>query len=108
MTPVKTGLDILIPRPTPALRHTRVGLICHQASVDSSLRHAVPLLRSQKINLTTLFAPEHGMWGTAQDQIPIPGQKDTALGIPIYSLYGEHRHPSLESLQNVDALICDL
>jgi uncharacterized protein YbbC (DUF1343 family) len=108
MTPVKTGLDVLIERRTPALRHMRVGLICHQASVASSLRHAVPLLRSQKINLTTLFAPEHGMWGTAQDQIPISGQKESGLGIPIYSLYGDHRHPSSESLQNVDVLICDL
>src|SRR5205823_5321489 len=74
---------------------------------------------------------EHGMWGTAQDQVPISdtnaecGMQNAEKGdfherqpnsvirnpqsaIKVYSLYGDHRHPSPESLQNVDVLVCDL
>src|SRR4029077_6358210 len=132
MARVKSGLDIFIERKTHTLRGKRVGLICHQASVDSKLRHAVGLLREKHVHLTALFAPEHGMWGTAQDQIPINdsnaefGARSAAVGsssmrtpssafrvprselIPVVSLYGDHRHPSPESLQKVDILICDL
>jgi uncharacterized protein YbbC (DUF1343 family) len=106
---VKTGLDVLAEKSRlPEALKRRVGLICHQASVDGRLRHAVALFREKKIKLTTLFAPEHGMWGTAQDQVPIPGEEDLALGIPVHSLYGDHRYPSEESLRDVDTLVCDL
>src|SRR5258708_14696198 len=108
MAKVKSGLEVLVERKSVVLKGARVGLICHQASVDSRLRHAVPLFREKKINLTALFAPEHGMWGTAQDQIPIEGERSTVHGAPLYSLYGDHRHPSPESLREIDVLVCDL
>src|SRR5262249_33503829 len=108
MVKVKTGLDVLIEKGARALKGARVGLLCHQASVDSHLRHAIPLLLTKKTQLTTLFAPEHGMWGTAQDQVEVEGERDSAIPVPIYSLYGDHRHPSPESLKDIDILVCDL
>lgn len=82
-----------------------MGILSHQASVDSRLRHIVPLLQDHHIRITTLFAPEHGLWGSAQDQVPIPS--DTAE-VPVYSLYGEKRAPSADMLAEVDVLVCDL
>jgi uncharacterized protein YbbC (DUF1343 family) len=108
MAKVQPGLDVLLDRKLGLLKGNRVGLICHQASVDSRLRHAVPLMLDKKVHLTALFGPEHGMWGTAQDQIELEGEKDAAITLPIYSLYGNHRHPSPESLQAIDILVCDL
>lgn len=103
---VKSGLDVLMERGAKAFKGARVGLICHQASVDSRLRHAISLLLEKKLNLTTLFAPEHGLWGIAQDQIPITSVREGA--IPVHSLYGDDRYPREELLREIDVLICDL
>src|SRR5690242_1675918 len=106
MPTVATGLDNLVSRKTGLLKGARVGLICHQASVDSQLRHALPLLQSKKVHITALFAPEHGLWGIAQDQIPISAVRSGAL--PVHSLYGDNRYPREEMLRDIDVLVCDL
>ncbi len=102
-----TGLDVLLDEKLQRLKGLRVGLLCHQASVASDLRHALPLLQAKKIQITTLFAPEHGMWGTAHDQIPIPTESVSET-LPVISLYGERRAPAIRDLENIDILICDL
>src|SRR5262245_53849989 len=106
MAAVKTGLEILLERKLTGLKDARVGLICHQASVNDNLQHAVPLLQNKKIHLSDLFAPEHGLWGIAQDQIPISSAREGT--IPVHSLYGDDRYPKAQSLENIDILICDL
>src|SRR5688572_10108945 len=106
MGKVKTGLDVLLEHNLSSLRRDRVGLICHQASVNSRLQHAIRLFQDKRIRLTSLFAPEHGLWGIAQDQIPITSVRSGSL--PVHSLYGDDRFPSEASLQDVDILICDL
>src|SRR5260370_40985035 len=108
MTPVKSGLDILMEKKLPTLQGQRVGLISHQASVDSRLRHVIDLFRASSVRLTALFAPEPGLWGSAQDQVAISRQKDPESGTAIFSLYGDQRYPPEDSLQNVDVLVCDL
>jgi uncharacterized protein YbbC (DUF1343 family) len=106
MAKVKTGLEILLERNWKEYRGVRIGLICHQASVDSQVRHAASLLAEKRLELAALFAPEHGLWGIAQDQVPISSARSG--GLPVISLYGDHRHPSPESLQGIDVMICDL
>src|ERR1700687_3031934 len=108
MTKVRTGLDILLEGSLPQMKGARVGILSHQASVDSRLRHIVSLLHARNVRITALFAPEHGLWGSAQDQVPISQEQEPIMNIPVYSLYGDHRAPSFESLDNVDVLICDL
>jgi uncharacterized protein YbbC (DUF1343 family) len=106
MSRVKTGLDILLDHRIPSLKGARVGFLCHQASVDAQLRHGIQRLRSKKVHLTTLFAPEHGLWGIAQDQIPVSSVSEGTL--PVHSLYGDHRYPHADTLSEIDVLICDL
>jgi len=114
MANVQSGLDVLLAgdlKPLwshAAAKQTRVGILSHQASVDSRLRHIISLLHARDVRITALFAPEHGLWGSAQDQIPILVENEPILHVPVFSLYGDRRAPSAESLENVDVLVCDL
>lgn len=108
MAPVKTGLDILSESDGAPLRGQRLGLILHQASVTSELKPALDVFRRLKLNVAALFAPEHGLAGTLQDQVPVNKTLRHSAGIPIFSLYGNQREPAPAMLRYVDTLIFDL
>jgi uncharacterized protein YbbC (DUF1343 family) len=105
---VQTGLDVFLSGNLKRLQGARVGILSHQASVDVRLRHIISLLHARSIAITALFAPEHGLWGTAQDQVAIDSSDESVLEVPIFSLYGNRRSPSDEMLAGIDVLICDL
>lgn len=106
---VLSGLDVLLRRRGALLRGRRFGLLAHQASVDGRLRHAATLLADLRSGrLTRLFAPEHGLWGAAQDHATIPGARDPVTGLPAISLYGARRAPTPTMLRGLDALVVDL
>jgi uncharacterized protein YbbC (DUF1343 family) len=70
MAQVRAGLDVLVSRLSGLIKGRRVGLLCHQASVTRDLTHAVDAIRALPgVTLAALFAPEHGIAGTAQDLI---------------------------------------
>jgi uncharacterized protein YbbC (DUF1343 family) len=110
MPAVLTGLEVLLSDPAPHLRGRRVGLLAHPASVDRSLRHAVPLLHAALGDrLRVLFGPQHGLRGETQDNmIEWEGYTDTLTGLPVHSLYGQHRRPTPAMLQDLDVLVVDL
>jgi uncharacterized protein YbbC (DUF1343 family) len=60
------------------------------------------------VRLVRLFAPEHGLWGAAQDHAPIAPARDPATGLPVVSLYGARRAPTPASLRGLDVLVVDL
>ncbi len=109
---VRTGLDRLADPTDPArrlLQGARVGLLCHAASVDAQLRHAVEVLRGTGARIERLFAPEHGLFGTAQDMHPVPHGEGG--GLPVVSLYGETSEslsPRPEDLDGLQCLVVDL
>lgn len=106
---VETGLESLARRRSSLLRGLRFGLIAHQASVDANHEHAATLLADMpRAHLVRLFAPEHGLWGAAQDHAPIAGTRDPVTGVPVVSLYGAHRTPTPAMLRGLDALVVDL
>lgn len=107
---MRLGLENLLDDPQAILGDARVGLICHPASVDHRYRHAADLFHAhQDINLTTLFGPQHGIWGQTQDDmIEWEGFTDARTGLPVYSLYGAHRTPTPEMLADSDILVVDL
>ncbi len=107
--PVRVGLELLTRRYRALLGGLRVGLLAHQASVTGDLLHAAPLLRELAgKRLVRLFAPEHGLWGAAQDHAPIASTRDPATGLPVSSLYGTQRAPTPRMLAGLDALVIDL
>jgi len=109
MARVETGLDVLVHRRSTLIRGRRIGLLAHQASVDSRLAHAAELLSDLRgARLTTLMAPEHGMWGAAQDHAHIAATHDARTRLPVHSLYGTRREPTPAMLRGLDALVVDL
>jgi uncharacterized protein YbbC (DUF1343 family) len=106
---VESGLEVLLGRHLAFLRGKRFGLLAHQASVTRHLGHAAPLLAAVRgAKLARLFAPEHGIWGAAQDHAEIATTTDPVTGLPVSSLYGERRAPTPEMLDGLDALVVDL
>ncbi len=95
-----------------ALRGKRLGAVLHPASVLPDLRYTLDLLKEydgKLFKLSALFGPQHGIKGHTQDNmIEWEGYTDPELGIPVYSLYGEHREPTPEMLSHVDMMLVDL
>jgi uncharacterized protein YbbC (DUF1343 family) len=109
MPAVEPGLEVLVHRERRLLGSHRVALLAHQASVDHRYEHAVTLLADlPRTRLVRLFAPEHGLWGAAQDHAVIRADRDPATGLPVESLYGARRSPSPALLRGLDLLVVDL
>ena len=109
---VRTGLEVLIHDDPSHIQGKNIGLVTNQSAVTSDLQHAVPLLSAGRgWKLTTLFGPEHGIWGEAQDMAHVEHSKDPATGLTVYSLYGkseEDLKPRRDVLKKIDALVIDL
>lgn len=91
----------------PLLRHKRVGIVMNQSSIVGSTL-LVDTLINQGIEIKKIFAPEHGFRGTADAGEHLNNGIDNKTGLPIVSLYGEHRMPSKEDLSDIDILLFDL
>jgi len=110
MNNITLGLEVLLRDRTHLLTGSRVGLICHPASVDHNFHHAADLFsRHTGIQLTALFGPQHGIRGETQDNmIEWEGFRDARTGVMAHSLYGEVRQPTPEMLSEVDVLVFDV
>jgi len=106
------GIDRLIA--DPALRAPLggrcVALLAHPASLTADLTHSLDALAALgDVKLTAAFGPQHGLRGDKQDNmVESPDFHDPALGIPIFSLYGEVRRPTPAMMQTFDVVLIDL
>lgn len=122
----------------PFLREKRVGVVANQTTVvfrpdnfvfmedywDESTRsyqqrqtqrwvfskrtHLVDSLLNHNINVTKVFAPEHGFRGTADAGEHVKDGKDNRTGLPIISLYGSNKKPTPEQMKDLDVMIFDI
>ncbi|WP_341479127.1 exo-beta-N-acetylmuramidase NamZ domain-containing protein [Heliobacterium chlorum] len=87
----------------------KVGLVTNQSGVDSQGRSTIDkLAEDPEIKLTALYGPEHGIDGQAKAGEYVESYTHPALGIPVYSLYGQTRRPTEEMLKDVDVLLFDV
>jgi len=109
---MKFGIDRLLTEPElrKPLARKRVALLAHPASVTADLTHALDALAAlDDVNVTSAFGPQHGLRGDKQDNMmESPDFTDPVLGIPIFSLYGEVRRPSIESMETFDVILIDM
>jgi uncharacterized protein YbbC (DUF1343 family) len=109
---VKFGIERLIedPRLRQPLARKRVALLAHPASVTRGLQHSLDALAAlPEVKLSAAFGPQHGLRGDKQDNmVESADYTDPALGIPVFSLYGEVRRPSDAMMQTFDVLLVDL
>jgi uncharacterized protein YbbC (DUF1343 family) len=60
------------------------------------------------INVKKVFAPEHGFRGKADAAEFVKDGVDAKTGLPILSLHGKHKKPTIKQLQNIDAIVFDI
>ena len=105
---VMTGLDVLEDQKFAPLAGRRVGVIVNQTTFDRSGRRTVDAMRATGINVTAIFAPEHGITGK-EDRPDIADAKDAATGLPVWSLYYSGRYRMTpQMLKGVDTLVFDI
>lgn len=107
--PIRPGIDVLVDDSLHLVAGRRVGLITNRSGLARDGRSSIDVLHSHPdIELVALFAPEHGIRGTAAEGAAIDDATDAATGLPIRSLYGETRAPTPAMLADLDVLVFDI
>ena len=110
MFPTVSGIDQLLAHPEKYLTGKTVGLIVNHTSLAGDGKHSISHFKS-RFTLHSLFAPEHGLYGTAQDMDPIADEVDPLSGLKIKSLYGKNAEsllPDPALLEGIDNLVFDI
>jgi uncharacterized protein YbbC (DUF1343 family) len=108
---MKFGIDRLLTEPElrKPLEGKRVALLAHPASVTADLTHSLDALVASGLKVTAAFGPQHGLRGDKQDNMmESPDFTDPVHGIPIFSLYGEVRRPTGQSMGTFDVILIDM
>lgn len=92
----------------PVLKGKKTGVVTNQTGILSNKTHLVDFLLEEKIQVSKIFAPEHGFRGTADAGEHIVDGKDTKTGLPIISLYGDNKKPKPEQLSGIDMMVFDI
>ena len=104
---VLNGIDVLVNENFAPLKGLRIGLITNPTGKDWHRYPTIDLLRNAPgVELKALFGPEHGFYGNFDE--PVSDAVDEHTGLPIYSLYGEHRAPTPAQMADLDALVFDI
>ncbi len=91
----------------PLLKGKRVAVVGNQSSIIGKIHLVDTLLRSG-IKVIRIFSPEHGFRGNKSAGAHINGGVDAETGLPIVSLYGKHKKPTVKDLKDVDVVLFDL
>jgi len=105
------GIDRLLAEPElrRPLEGKGVALLAHPASVTRNLTHSLDALAATGLKLTAAFGPQHGLRGDKQDNmVESDDFTDPVHQIPVFSLYGEVRRPTGQSMGTFDTILIDL
>jgi uncharacterized protein YbbC (DUF1343 family) len=91
----------------PMLKGKSVAVFANQTSIVKGT-HLVDTLIKSGIKVVKIFGPEHGFRGTADAGEHVENGIDKKTGLPVISLYGDHKKPTADDFKNVDVLIFDI
>ncbi|MEO7265165.1 MAG: DUF1343 domain-containing protein [Ferruginibacter sp.] len=91
----------------PWLKGKKIAVFANQTSIVGQ-RHLVDTLIKSGINIVKIFGPEHGFRGDADAGEHVANAIDKKTGIPVISLYGDHKKPTAADFADVDLLIFDI
>ena len=91
----------------PMLKGKAVAVFANQTSLVNNTQ-LVDTLIKRGIKVVKIFGPEHGFRGTADAGEEVNNAVDKKTGIPVISLYGDHKKPTKTDLEGVDVLIFDI
>jgi len=105
------GIDRLLADPElrKPLEGQRLALLAHPASVTQDLTHSLDALIAAGLTVTAAFGPQHGLRGDKQDNmVESDDFTDPVHVIPVFSLYGQVRRPTGQSMGTFDTILVDL
>lgn len=91
----------------PLLKGKAVAVFANQTSMVQNT-HLVDTLIKSGINVVKIFGPEHGFRGDADAGEHVDDTRDKKTGLPVVSLYGNHKKPTPEDFKGVDVLVFDI
>ncbi len=91
----------------PMLQGKKIAVVANQSAIIGKT-NLVDSLLSAGIQVVRIFSPEHGFRGNKSAGAHINNGVDAETGLPIVSLYGKHRKPTVEDLKGVDMVLFDL
>ncbi len=91
----------------PLLKGKRVAVFANPTSMIGNT-HLVDSLVRLGINIKKIFGPEHGFRGNADAGEHVGDGVDKSTGIPVISLYGNHKKPTAADLADVDLVLFDI
>ncbi len=91
----------------PWLENKTIAVCANYTSMIENI-HLVDSLVKAGYNVVRIFSPEHGYRGTADAGAGVENSLDQQTGIPVVSLYGKHKKPYAEELQDIDIMIFDI
>ena len=103
---IKLGID-RIDEYLDLFKNKRVGLITNATGYNSEGVSTISILK-EKVKLSLLFSPEHGIRGNYKEGALIENAKDAQSNLTVYSLYGKQKKPTKEMLRNIDVVCFDI
>ncbi len=107
--------EIIISKPEDyrsLIKDKVIGIIANQTSTVKNSKkgftHLIDTLISLKINIKSVFSPEHGFRGKADAGEHIATEKDSKTELQLISLYGENRKPTKEQMRDIEIMIFDI
>jgi uncharacterized protein YbbC (DUF1343 family) len=91
----------------PLIKNKGVAVLANHSSLVKN-KHLVDTLLSLKQNVIKVFCPEHGFRGTADAGKHIGDYIDPSTNLPVISLYGNKKKPTLIDLKGVEVMIFDV
>ncbi len=104
---VLTGIDVLRRDKFASLKGKNVGLVTNHTGRAADGTPTIDLFaKADGVKLVALFSPEHGIRGEKDEKVG--DGKDEQTGLPVFSLYGERRKPTADTLKGIDTLVYDI
>ena len=91
----------------PMLKGKAVAVFANQTSMVGNT-HLVDTLLKSGVKIVKIFGPEHGFRGNASAGEHVEDGKDKATGLPVISLYGDHKKPTSVDFKDVDIIVFDI
>lgn len=91
----------------PYLKGKAVAVFANQTSMVANT-HLVDTLLKSGVNIKKIFGPEHGFRGVADAGEHVNDGTDKKTGLPVVSLYGDHKKPTAADLKDIDLVIFDV
>ncbi len=109
---MKFGIDRLLSDAAlfAPLEGKKLALLAHPASITRDWIHSLDALAAiEGVTLSAAFGPQHGLRGDKQDNMVESADfHDPIHNIPVFSLYGEVRRPTVQMMSSFDVLLVDL